>query len=116
MRVNQIFNINKFANGNEEVMDYKNSETEVLIIQRIKALRIEHNISQLALSHVLGVSDGQIGNIESPRFQHKYTLKQIYDFCKFIDYPFEKVFLTDDELDADNKIDLLIEKIIDYEG
>ena len=97
-------------------MDYTNSETEILIIQKIKALRIERNISQLALSHILGVSDGQIGNIESPRFQHKYTLKQIYDFCKFIDYPFEKVFLTDDELDADNKTELLIERIISYEG
>lgn len=97
-------------------MDYKNTEAEEIIIQKIKALRIDRNISQLALSQILGVSDGQIGNIESPRFQHKYTLKHIYAFCKFIDYPFERVFLTDEELEAENKTELLIEKIIEYEG
>lgn len=69
----------------------------------------------MALSDILDVSDGQIGNIESPRFQHKYTLKQIYTFCTFIDYPFEKVFLSDEELASKNSIALLIKKIIQYE-
>lgn len=82
---------------------------------KIRKLRLERNISQMALSDILDVSDGQIGNIESPRFQHKYTLKQIYTFCTFIDYPFEKVFLSDEELASKNSIALLIKKIIQYE-
>ena len=69
----------------------------------------------MALSDILNVSDGQIGNIESSRFQHKYTLKQIYTFCTFINYPFEKVFLSDEELASKNSIALLIKKIIQYE-
>lgn len=82
---------------------------------KIRKLRLERNISQMALSDILDVSDGQIGNIESSRFQHKYTLKQIYTFCTFINYPFEKVFLSDEELASKNSIALLIKKIIQYE-
>lgn len=88
---------------------------EEAIIMKIRKLRLERNISQMALSDILDVSDGQIGNIESPRFQHKYTLKQIYTFCTFIDYPFERVFLSDEELASKNSITLLITKIIQYE-
>lgn len=88
---------------------------EEAIIMKIRKLRLERNISQMALSDILNVSDGQIGNIESSRFQHKYTLKQIYTFCTFINYPFEKVFLSDEELASKNSIALLIKKIIQYE-
>lgn len=97
-------------------MEYKNSKIEENIILKIRNLRMEHGLSQQGLSNVLGVSEGQIGNIESPRFQHKYTLKQIYKFCKFIEYPFERIFLTDDEISSGNKTNLLIERIIEYEG
>lgn len=97
-------------------MEYKNSKIEENIILKIRNLRMEHGLSQQGLSNVLGVSEGQIGNIESPRFQHKYTLKQIYKFCKFIEYPFERIFLTDDEMLSGNKTNLLIERIIEYEG
>lgn len=97
-------------------MEYKNSKIEENIILKIRNLRMEHGLSQQGLSNVLGVSEGQIGNIESPRFQHKYTLKQIYKFCKFIEYPFERIFLTDDEMSSGNKTNLLIERIIEYEG
>jgi len=67
------------------------------------------------MSNILGISDGQVGNIESPRYQHKYTLKQIYTFCSYIDYPFEKIFLTDDEILSKRHINILIEKIIQYD-
>ena len=97
-------------------MKSKNSLIEEQIILKIKRLRLDRNISQLALSDILGISDGQIGNIESPRYQHKYTLKQIYTFCDFIEYPFEKIFLTVEELESVNNINLLIKKIIEYEG
>lgn len=97
-------------------MKSRNTDIEEQVIQKIKQLRIERNISQLALSNILSISDGQIGNIESPRYQHKYTLKQIYTFCSFIKYPFECIFLTKEELAMENNMTILIEKIIEYEG
>lgn len=97
-------------------MKCKNSNIEDQVIQKIRRLRVERNISQSALSDILGISDGQIGNIESPKYQHKYTLKQIYEFCSFIEYPFESIFLTEEELKSKNIVKLLIEKIVEYEG
>lgn len=96
-------------------MEQKNTKIEEQVIQTIRKLRMERNISQLAMSNILGISDGQVGNIESPRYQHKYTLKQIYTFCSFIEYPFEKIFLSENEISSKNHINLLIEKIIQYD-
>ena len=97
-------------------MENKKTAIQDLVIQKIKTLRNEHHISQSSLSVILNISSGQIGNIESPRFQHKYTLKQIYTFCKHIKYPFEKMFLTEEEIKSQNKAEILIEKIIEYDG
>ena len=96
-------------------MHSKKTEIEERIILKVKELRIARNISQLELSSILGISSGLVGNIESPRFQHKYTLKQLHQFCTAIDFPFEKLFLTDEELTSDNSIKVLIEKIIQYD-
>ncbi len=48
------------------------------VVNRIRLLRIDNDISQIGLANIIEVSNGQIGNIESPKFQHKYTLKQLY--------------------------------------
>lgn len=96
-------------------MESKNSEIQEQVIQNIKKIRTERGISQLALSNILGISDGQVGNIESSRFQHKYTLKQLYDFCSFVEYPFELLFLSEEELKSKDAIKLLITKIIKYD-
>lgn len=96
-------------------MTSKNSEIQEQVIQTIKQLRTERGISQLALSNILGISDGQVGNIESPKYQHKYTLKQLYDFCSFVKYPFENLFLSKDELQSKESIRILIDKIVKYD-
>lgn len=96
-------------------MKSKKTEIEENIILKIKKLRTERNISQAALGSILGISNGLVGNIESPRYQHKYTLKQLHTFCTHIDYPFEKLFLTEEELVSDDNIKILIEKIISYD-
>ena len=96
-------------------MHSKKTEIEEKIILKVKELRMASNISQLELSSMLGISNGLVCNIESPSFQHKYTLKQLHLFCTVIDYPFEKLFLTDEELISDNSIKILIEKIIQYD-
>ena len=96
-------------------MESKKTKIEEDIILKIKKLRTEKNISQATLGSILGISNGLVGNIESFRYQHKYTLKQLYTFCTYIDYPFEKLFLTDEELNSANFINTLIEKIINYD-
>lgn len=96
-------------------MNYKNSDIQLRVIQTIKKLRCERGISQLALSNIIGVSNGQVGNIEIPKFSHKYTLKQLYDFCTFVQYPLEKLFLTDEELKSNDVVKLLINKIVEYD-
>ena len=96
-------------------MHKNNTNFQDTVIQKIKKLRTERNISQSALSNILNISSGQIGNIESPKFPHKYTLKQIYVFCQFIDYPFELIFLTTSEAKKSDSKELLIKKIVDYD-
>ena len=73
------------------------------------------NLSQKKIGDILGLSDGQVGNIESLNFAHKYALKQIYELCKVFNYPIEQLFLTTEDL-AEGKeiINQLIERIIEY--
>ena len=87
------------------------------IIQTIKKIRLEKNISQAKLSELLGISRGQIGNIENPNYTHKYTLKQIVAICKHLDYPIEKIFLPDVTVapECSKAINSLIDNIIKYE-
>lgn len=54
------------------------TDYQIDVIARIRNLRTARNVSQVALADMINVSNGQIGNIESPKFQHKYTLKQLY--------------------------------------
>lgn len=98
-------------------MESKKTPYQQEIILLIKKLRQDSDVSQSQLSEILGLSPGQIGNIESPRFTHKYTIKQIYEISKYFNYPFEKVFLKEEEMTLSKKeiIDLLINRIIDYD-
>ena len=87
------------------------------IIQTIKKLRIDKGISQAKMSEILGISRGQVGNIENPRYSHKYTLKQIDTICKHLDYPIEKIFLPRTKINAEcsEAVDAVINSIIKYE-
>lgn len=94
-------------------MDINKSEYQITIIERIKSLRVKHGITQAELSRILGISSGQLGNIESPKFSHKYTLRQISEFCEYIGYPVEKIFAgTDTELVSTA---IIIKNIVRYE-
>lgn len=87
------------------------------VIQSIKKLRTENGISQAKLSEILGISRGQIGNIENPRYSHKYTLKQIDTICKYLDYPIEKIFLPDKIIapECSEAVNAVISSIVKYE-
>ncbi len=95
-----------------ETIDYQDR-----VVQTIKKIRIQKNISQAKLSEILGISRGQIGNIENPNYTHKYTLKQIVTICKHLDYPIEKIFIPDITIapECSNAINALMESVIRYE-
>ena len=86
------------------------------VIQSIKKLRTERGISQAKLSEILGISRGQIGNIENPKYSHKYTLKQIDTICKYLDYPIEKIFLPEVKIapECSEAVYAMISSIIKY--
>lgn len=98
-------------------MNRAKTEYQEKVISKIKKLRIDNNISQAQLSEILSISPGLIGNIESYKYPHKYTLKQIYEICNCFNYPIETIFfdLGDINIDKDNVINLLINKIIEYD-
>ena len=95
-----------------ENIDYQDK-----IIQRIKKLREDNGISQAKLSEILCISRGQVSNIENPHYSHKYTLKQIDNICKYLDYPIEKIFLPGVKIapECSKAVDAVISSIIKYE-
>lgn len=96
-------------------MTSKKTEIQENIILKIKKLRNQHNLSQEAIADLLGISNGQMGNIESPKYKHKYTLKQLNTICIHLGYPIEKLFLNEDELVADNRIEIFIKRFLEYD-
>lgn len=87
------------------------------IIGKLRAIRQEHNLSQATVASLLGISTGQMGNIETPKAAHKYTLGQIYALCQYVHIPIVDIFLEEDEkqLPTAEQIDLFIQKLIEYE-
>lgn len=80
------------------------------IIQRVKKIREDHDISQIKLADILNVSRGLIANVESPRYPHKYTLKQLKIFCDYVAMPLQLLFFKDEEV----SIEELLDRIISY--
>ncbi len=86
------------------------------IINRIRQLREERGYTQENVASIIGISNGQMGNIESPKTSHKYTLAHIYIICKEFHYPIDQLFIEDAELSTNRDIiDLLIGNIVKYE-
>ncbi|MBO8439747.1 MAG: helix-turn-helix domain-containing protein [bacterium] len=92
------------------------SEYQNRIIHRIRQLREEHGYTQGNIASIIGISNGQMGNIESPKTSHKYTLAHIQQICKEFKYPIELIFLDKTDFSENNNIiDLLIDNIVKYE-
>lgn len=92
------------------------TEYQVEIINKVRRLREANQYSQTQLANHLGLSDGQIGNVESLKYSQKYTLSQIYRICKLFHIAIEHLFIDDDEYSKNiDIVDLLIQKIIQYE-
>ncbi len=96
----------------------KKTEFQLDVIHIVRKLRNNNHLSQARLSDILNISYGLIGNIESAKCEHKYTIEQLAQICKYFDYPFEKLFLKEEELTQNTRktIDLLRDRIIKYYG
>lgn len=94
-----------------------NTEFQTTIIDKMRVLRDNSKLSQRDLASMLDVSEAVIGNIESPRFKHKYTLPQLWDARAFLHFEMIELFLSDEEINQnkDDLINVLISKIIEYE-
>ncbi len=91
--------------------DYQNH-----IIHRIRLLREERKYTQEKIASLIGISNGQMGNIESHKTSHKYTIAHIQQICKEFNVPIEQIFLEDDDFTKDiDIVSLLIDKIVKYE-
>jgi len=93
------------------------SEYQEKVISKLKKMRMDNNVSQAQLSEILSISPGLVGNIESYKYSHKYTLKQIKEICDYFNYRIDNVFFDDNEIiiEKNEAINLLILKIIEYD-
>jgi len=93
------------------------TEFQIDVINIIRELRNDNELSQSGFADIIGVSYGLVGNIESPKYPHKYTIEQLHKAVKYFNYPFENLFLTDEEIKLNKRevIDLLVKKLIEYD-
>lgn len=89
------------------------TEYQNTIILKLKSIRDERGYSQASIARLLGISPGQLGNIESCKQRHKYTLKQILLLCREFDYPITDLFLFGKG--QDNSVNSIVESIVRYE-
>lgn len=79
------------------------------VVNRIRQLRMERDISQIGIANIIDVSNGQIGNIESSKFQHKYTLKHLDLIAKYFNVSITYLLTgNNNTIEIDNLIKLLI--------
>ena len=56
---------------------YRQSNIELYVISKVKELRLKHNLSQSDLAFELEVTNGFIGQIETPIHPAKYNLNHL---------------------------------------
>lgn len=82
------------------------------VISRLKKLREEKNYTQASIAKLLEISPGQLGNIESIKQEHKFTLAQILKICDELNISIEDIFLPEKE---NVKTREVIDAIIKYQ-
>ena len=61
------------------------TDIETYAISKVKEKRIKRKISQAQLAHLLDVSEGFIGNVESPNYRAKYNLNHLNEIAKIFE-------------------------------
>ena len=67
------------------------------VIGKIKSIREKMGFTQLSFSKLLDISPGQMGNIDSCKQPHKYTLAQLLTICDFLGISIEVFLFLDFE-------------------
>lgn len=83
------------------------------IISRLKKAREDKSFTQASIAKHLEISPGQLGNIESYKQDHKFTLAQILKICDLLEIKIEEVLLP--EKTAKAEIRDVIEAIVKYQ-
>jgi len=58
------------------------SEIDLFVIKKIKAKRLGFGISQRGIADILEVSAGFVGQVESRKYDVKYSVHQLYLIAK----------------------------------
>ena len=89
------------------------TEYQYEVISRIKKLREDKNYTQASLAKLLEISPGQLGNIESYKQDHKFTLAQILKICISLEIEIEDILLPE----RSEKVELIdiVEAIVKYQ-
>lgn len=61
------------------------SKIDLFVITRIKERRIQKNISQRGLAAILDCSPSFIGQVESEKFDVKYSVHQVFLVAQFFE-------------------------------
>jgi transcriptional regulator with XRE-family HTH domain len=83
------------------------------IISRLKKAREDKNFTQASIAKHLEISPGQLGNIESYKQDHKFTLAQILKICDLLEIKIEEVLLPSKGVNVE--IRDVIEAIVKYQ-
>jgi len=78
------------------------SEIELFVIGKAKALREDANLSQSELAFQLGVSNGFVGQVESPRSPSKYNMNHVDKLSKLFNCS-PKDFFPDNSVNKGSK-------------
>lgn len=57
---------------------------ELFVIERVKKIRMQQNVSQSLLAYGIGVTSGFIGQVESPKYPAKYNLNHLNEIAKYL--------------------------------
>ena len=58
------------------------TDIEQYVIKKVKEKRLKMKLSQAGLAYLLDMSEGFIGNVESPNYRAKYNLNHINQLAR----------------------------------
>jgi len=65
-------------------MIMKKDEIDQFVIKKVREMRTEKQLSQMALANELGVSVGFIGMVESDNYPTHYNIKHLNELAKIL--------------------------------
>ena len=89
------------------------TEFQYEVISRLKKAREDKNFTQASIAKHLGISPGQLGNIESYKQSHKFTLAQIMKICELLEIDILDILIPEREENIDPRV--VIEVIVKYQ-